>query len=300
MNILILGRYGQVGYRLHRSLQSLGRVTAYDRESYDYQEPETVLKLVRAARPDVVINAAAWTAVDLSEQETTATRTINATTPLAIAEECGRLGSLFVTFSTDYVFGPGEHKPIVETRTRDPLNFYGQSKADMELGLEQLGVPFLNFRTTWVYDSRGKNFLLTMLRLFQEREEVKVVHDQIGAPTSAPSLAAAITLVLTKLSTGSGTWRERCAAVSGHYHLSNGGESNWYAFASEIRDLAIAAGLPLKLKNLEGIPSSAYPTPAKRPAYSVLDNTKVHETFGLQMPHWSEALSLVFEDVLRK
>ena len=300
MNILLLGRNGQVGYRLQRALLCLGSVSAYDRDSYDYQKPDTVLKLVRSAHPDVVINAAAWTAVDLAEKEADATRKVNATTPLAIAEECGRLGSLFVTFSTDYVFGPGEAQPIPESRERAPLNVYGLSKAEMEEGLEHLGIPYLNFRTTWVYDARGKNFLLTMLRLFQEREEVRVVNDQVGAPTAAPSIAAALTLVLTKLSMGSGPWRERCEAVSGHYHLTNGGETNWFDFASKIKTLAVHAGLELKLRNLEGIPSSAYPTPARRPAYSVLDNTKVRETFGLQMPHWEEALSLAFADFLQK
>ncbi|MFC4160979.1 dTDP-4-dehydrorhamnose reductase [Chitinimonas lacunae] len=285
--ILLTGRNGQVGWELQRSLQGLGRVVAPDSRSLDLADPDALRATIAEVRPSLIINPAAYTAVDLAEQEVERAYAINGIAPGVLAEQAKRLGIPLIHYSTDYVYsGEGdtpwhEHDPVA------PQNVYGASKLAGEEAIRAIGCDHLILRTSWVYAARGKNFLLTMRRLGRERESLNIVADQVGAPTWARTIADLTTHIVAV--------RPDWHGVSGVYHLVNGGNTSWFGFAEAIFRLAAAAGD--KVPNVAPIASEAYPTPAKRPKNSRLALNKLQETFGLTPPHWEEALALCWESL---
>ena len=282
--ILVIGGTGQIGHELARELAVLGTVVAPAHTELELLSAASIRDVIARVRPAMVVNAAGYTAVDSAESEREVCAALNADAPAILADECKRLGALLVHFSTDYVFDGTKRAPYVETDLPRPLNVYGQTKL---AGEEAVAVcdAHLIFRTSWVYSARGRNFPLSILRLAREREELSVVNDQVGAPTSAEAIAAGTVGVLRVLAAEDGDLRDNRAA--GVYHMTAGGSTTWYEFARTIladdprRDEQVCrAVLP--------ITSAEYPTAAKRPAYSVLDNTKLNERFGVRLPTWRE------------
>lgn len=299
MKILLLGREGQVAWELRRTLAPLGDVVAVDRRTpgltTDLADMDSVRHAIRSTGPDLVVNAAAYTAVDRAEQEAELAWRINAEAPGVIAAEVKRLGGGLIHYSTDYVFGGGSSiEPFPEDHRKQPQSVYGQSKLAGETAIRDLDIPHLILRTAWVYGQRGHNFLLTMLRLLAEREKISVVDDQRGSPTWARLIAEATAALIVQC-------REerafRSGAASGAYHLTCAGDTTWCGFAQRIRAEAVKRGLVgEKCAEIEAIPTSGYPTPAKRPAYSVLANEKLARQFRLGLPHWEVALQLCLDE----
>ena len=288
--ILILGSTGQLGRELQRSFSGYGEVIARGRETVDFSGEDQLRSAVRTASPDVILNAAAYTAVDRAESEPDLAMAVNGHAPGVLAEEANRLGALFVHYSTDYVFDGTKAGAWEETDAPNPLNVYGASKLAGERAVEQVGRKHLIFRTSWVYGPHGKNFLLTMLRLGKERDLLKVVDDQVGAPTTSIALADATRSIVASIFEG------RCGSAeswAGVYHMTCGGSVSWRGFADAIF---------MRAQNLLGgrrpatapIPTSEYPTPARRPQNSVLSNKKLNAAFGVQLPSWGDALDRVF------
>ncbi|MES2609815.1 MAG: dTDP-4-dehydrorhamnose reductase [Pseudomonadota bacterium] len=296
MNILLFGKGGQVGWELQRSLSVLGTVTALDFDSTDhcgdFANPAGVAETVRTLRPDVIVNAAAHTAVDKAESESDFARTLNATTPGAIALEAAKLGAWLVHYSTDYVFDGSGSRPWVETDAPAPLSVYGRTKLEGEQLIAQSGARHLILRTSWVYAARGGNFAKTMLRLAQERERLTVIDDQWGAPTGADLLADVTAHAIRHLQQRPGD--------AGLYHLVAAGETNWNEYAKYV--LAVAAKHPVAekiiAKEVAPVPTSAFPTPAVRPHNSRLDTTKLRSTFGLALPHWQTGVARMLTEIL--
>jgi dTDP-4-dehydrorhamnose reductase len=286
MRLLLFGKRGQVGSELKRILAPLGQVLAYDQDEANFLDRSALRLLVRSHEPDVIINAAAYTAVDRAESEPDLCRAINAEGPALLAEESQRSGCLLVHYSTDYVYSGCKSSPYVEDDATGPLSAYGRAKLAGDEAIQSSGARHLIFRTAWVYSARGKNFLLTMLRLAQEKPELRIVSDQTGAPTWSRMIAEATTFALLQAMSNPG----KCAGV---YHLSAAGETSWYGFAK-----AIFEHFELEPKpGLVPISTDQYPTPAKRPAYSVLSNQKFARVFGLQLPDWRDQLALVAEEM---
>jgi dTDP-4-dehydrorhamnose reductase len=288
--ILLIGANGQVGWELRRTLAGLGDVIAASIEGgygpiVDLLDKGLLAKLVEDARPDAVVNAAAYTAVDKAEADRTVAQRINADAVGELGTLLAARGTPIIHYSTDFVFSGRAHRPYVESDEPGPLNVYGETKLAGEVALAQSGVPHLIFRTSWVYGARGANFLLTMMRLFREREELRIVDDQIGSPTWSRMLAEMTGLVLYRVLRGDLDLDQ----VGGLYHLTGAGEVSWYGFASAILE---QTGLTCRLIP---ITSTDYPAPAKRPAYSVLDNTRFQQTFGLAMPDWRLSLEQCLE-----
>jgi dTDP-4-dehydrorhamnose reductase len=289
--ILILGAAGQLGQELQRSFANLGPITAAGRESVDLAEADQIRALVRRVQPDLILNAAAYTAVDRAESEPGPAMSINATAPRILAEEALRCHALLVHYSTDYVFDGARPEPWTESDAPHPLNVYGVSKLAGEQAIQSIGGRSLVFRTSWVYGPHGKNFLSTMLRLARERSSLAVVDDQFGSPTSSLELARAT--------------REICAGVlagrfgapqdwAGLYHMTCADSTTWYGFAQAI--FSRAAGLPgVNSPQLTPIATRDYPTPARRPRNSVLSNAKLHARFGVRLAPWQAALDAVFQ-----
>lgn len=296
MNILLFGKGGQVGWELQRSLSVLGTVTALDFDSTehcgDFANPAGVAETVRALRPDVIVNAAAHTAVDKAESESDFARTLNATTPGAIAQEAAKLGAWLVHYSTDYVFDGSGSRPWVETDAPAPLSVYGRTKLEGEQLIAQSGARHLILRTSWVYAARGGNFAKTMLRLAQERERLTVIDDQWGAPTGADLLADVTAHAIRHL--------QQRPEDAGLYHLVAAGETNWNEYAKYV--LSVAARHPVAekiiAKEVAPVPTSAFPTPAVRPHNSRLDTTKLRSTFGLTLPHWQTGVARMLTEIL--
>ncbi|MDZ7865157.1 dTDP-4-dehydrorhamnose reductase [Acidovorax sp.] len=296
MNILLFGKGGQVGWELQRSLSVLGTVTALDFDSTehcgDFANPAGVAETVRSLRPDVIVNAAAHTAVDKAESEVDFARTLNATTPGAIALEAAKLGAWLVHYSTDYVFDGSGSRPWVETDAPAPLSVYGRTKLEGEQLIAQSGARHLILRTSWVYAARGGNFAKTMLRLAQERERLTVIDDQWGAPTGADLLADVTAHAIRHL--------QQRPEDAGLYHLVAAGETNWNEYAKYV--LAVAAKHPVAekiiAKEVAPVPTSAFPTPAVRPHNSRLDTTKLRSTFGLTLPHWQTGVARMLTEIL--
>lgn len=288
--ILLTGARGQVGWELARSLSTLGEVVALDSSQLDLTDAAAIRRVANDIQPRIIVNPAAHTAVDKAESETERAYAINATAPGILAEEAEKLGALLVHYSTDYVFdGSGEHARI-ETDVTGPLNVYGASKLAGELAIQTACQRHLIFRTSWVYGARGANFLLTMRRLMRERPELKIVADQLGAPTWSRSLADATAQVLAQItSPGRGADKPQPWGV---YHMTNAGETSWYGFAKAILELDAPASETRLLPRLLPIPSSDYPTPAKRPLNSRLNNDKLARTFDVKLPDWQVALRL--------
>ena len=282
MNILLFGKGGQVGWELQRSLAVLGTVTALDHDSTghcgDFANPAGLADTVRTLRPDVIVNAAAHTAVDKAESEPEFARTLNATAPGVLAEEAARLGAWLMHYSTDYVFDGSGTRPWTETDATAPLSVYGRTKWEGEQRIQQSGAKHLILRTSWVYAARGGNFAKTMLRLAQERERLTVIDDQWGAPTGADLLADVTAHALRHL--------QQHPEDGGLYHCVAGGEVNWHLYAKYVLAQAQQTQPAIKIKATEvvPVPTSAFPTPAQRPHNSRLDTTKLQTTFGLQLP----------------
>ncbi|MFM8332441.1 MAG: dTDP-4-dehydrorhamnose reductase [Candidatus Methylumidiphilus sp.] len=298
MKILVTGRDGQVAWELRRSLASLGQVVALDRSSptpLDLADAASIRRAVAAVRPDLIVNAAAYTAVDKAEQDPDAAYAVNATAPGLLAEAAAQLGAGLIHYSTDYVFPGDAAAPYAETDATGPQGVYGASKLAGEQAIAASGAQHYILRTAWVYGNRGNNFLLTMLRLLRERELLRVVNDQLGAPTWSRLIAEATALLVARSMDAAGRFAP--GERGGIYLLSCGGQASWFEFAAAIRESGLALGLlPATCARLEAIPSSAYPTPAKRPAYSVLSNNKLAEGFGIRMPDWQDALALCLAD----
>ena len=296
MNILLLGKSGQVGWELQRSLAVLGRVTALDHDSTehcgDFANPEGVRETVRALRPDVIVNAAAHTAVDKAESEPEIARLLNATTPGVLAEEAARLGAWLIHYSTDYVFDGSGTRPWVETDAPAPLSVYGATKLEGEQRIQQTGCRHLILRTSWVYAARGGNFAKTMLRLGSERERLTVIDDQWGAPTGADLLADVTAHAVRHLQSRPGD--------GGLYHCVAGGETTWHSYAKYVLEHARQAQPAIELKATEvaPVPTSAFPTPARRPHNSRLDTTRLQTTFGLVLPPWQQGVARMLTEIL--
>ncbi|AOJ12746.1 dTDP-4-dehydrorhamnose reductase [Burkholderia vietnamiensis] len=284
--ILVTGVNGQVGFELLRTLQGLGRVVACDRSMVDLSDLERVRDVVRELKPAVIVNPAAYTAVDNAESDIEAARRLNADVPRVFAEEMARSGGTLIHYSTDYVFDGTKLDPYTEDDATNPANVYGVTKLEGELAIAATGCAHLILRTSWVYGRRGRNFLLTMLKLGAERPELRIVADQIGAPTWAKTIAATTAHIVAQgaVSTQADWWANR----SGVYHLTSSGETSWCGFAEAIFEIAMGKRAP----KVVPIASSDYPTPAKRPANSRLAAGKLHDVFGLTMPVWDDALRL--------
>lgn len=282
MNILLFGKTGQVGWELQRALAPLGNVIALDVRSEDYcgdfSNPDGIAETIRKIKPAIIVNAAAHTAVDKAESERDFAQLLNATTVEAIAKEASILGAWLIHYSTDYVFPGDGHMPWREEDKTGPLNIYGETKLAGEQAIKKYCTKYLIFRTSWVYAGKGNNFAKTMLRLAKEREELSIINDQFGAPTGAELLADCTAHALTTAL--------RKPEVAGLYHLVASGSTTWFDYAKVVFSEATQAGYSLALKKAHPVPTSAYPTPARRPQNSRLDNTKFQETFGLTLPSW--------------
>lgn len=285
--ILLTGRDGQVGWELQHTLAPLGRIVACGRGELDLASPDVIRARVRELKPDIIVNAAAYTAVDKAESEPDLAMAVNGTAPGILAEEARRLGALLVHYSTDYVFDGEKTEPYVETDPTNPINEYGRSKLAGEQAVAAAGCAHLIFRTSWVYGARGKNFLLTILRLARERDELRVVADQVGAPTSAPLIAGATAQAIGEAR----QWPREPGPEWGVYHLAAGGKTSWFGFTQAILERAgfILGAVP----GLTPIPTSEYPTPARRPRYSVLECGKLRARFRITPATWEQALDEV-------
>lgn len=295
MKILLFGKNGQVGWELNRSLLPLGDVTALGRDDADFSNPESLRGIVMQYQPDVIVNAVAYTAVDKAEEADDAASTINGIAPGILAEEASRSNALLFHYSTDYVFDGSSEKPYAETDLTSPVSVYGRTKLAGEQVIQSSGCDHVILRTSWVYAARGHNFLLTILNLAREREELGIVADQIGSPTSARLIAETTLLALQQ----SINDRVHGCFSSDLYHLTASGSTSWYGFAKEVLDLAQEKyDLQLKLEKLAAIPSTEYPTPAKRPMNSRLELSKLQNAFGIEMPDWKKVLELCMDEVL--
>ena len=303
--ILLTGKGGQLGSELHCLLPRLGDLVAPDRRELDLLDPDSIRRVVRNIRPQLIVNAAAYTAVDAAEGDEANAYAVNAIAPAVLAEEAKKLGAAVVHYSTDYVFDGAKAAPYEEMDPANPISVYGKTKLAGEQAIRSTGVPHLIFRTAWVYATRGRNFLLTILRLATEKEELRIVRDQIGAPTWSVEIAAATTKILAQvIERGSAT--SAFSEVSGTYHLTAAGETTWYDFARAILGeassmpqgipwfAAATGGHPLITRRIIPITTREHPTPASRPAYSVLSNSLLTRTFGVRMEDWRTQLRLGF------
>ena len=281
MKILISGRNGQVAQALHQALGDLGELHVLGRDQLDLAHPERIAERVRALAPDLIVNAAAHTAVDQAESEPELAFAINARAPGVLAEEAARLGVPLIHYSTDYVFDGEKAAPYTEDDAPNPLGVYGQSKLAGEQAIAAVGEQHLILRTSWVYSTHGRNFLLTMQRLLQEKPELRVVADQIGAPTWAGTIATSTRQLIDR-------WQAGQAGAWGTYHLTAQGETSWFGFAQAISEQLKVQGKPCA--NLVPIPSSEYPTPARRPLNSRLDCSRLQREWHVSQPDWRQAL----------
>jgi dTDP-4-dehydrorhamnose reductase len=305
--ILLTGKNGQVGEELLRVLPRLGNLTALGRQELDLSRPEDVRRIIREVRPNLIVNAAAYTAVDQAERDEAAARAINADAPAVMAEEAKRIGATLVHYSTDYVFDGSKKSPYGETDPTNPLNVYGQTKLEGEEAIRNSGVAHLIFRTSWVYATRGKNFLLTILRLATQREELRIVQDQTGAPTWSREIASATSRILAQLLQENGG--SSFQGSTGTYHMTASGETTWYDFARAILEessgtpqtaswfAAATNGRALVTRRVVPITTEEFPTPASRPLYSVLSNSLLTKTFGVALPNWREQMNATFTSV---
>jgi dTDP-4-dehydrorhamnose reductase len=286
--ILLLGQQGQIAWELQVALSNLGDITVLGSQDLDLANPDQIREQVRQLRPQMIVNAAAYTAVDQAEQEPELCLAINATAPGILAELAQEFQALLVHYSTDYVFNGCKTSPYLETDIPHPLSVYGATKLAGEQAIIQVDCPYLILRTTWVYGNRGKNFLLTILRLAAEQPALKIVADQIGSPTWSRSIAEATAQILVQCRSDWSSWK-------GLYNLSAAGHTSWHGFATQIvsQYQVQHPHHPLAVQSIQPLPTSEYPTPAQRPANSVLDNRKVLADFGVQLPDWQVSLSQV-------
>jgi len=287
--ILIVGNAGQLGRELESIFAGIGPIVAVDRESVDLADADQTHALVRRAAPNLILNAAAYTAVDRAESERELAYAINEQAPRVLAQEALERNALLVHYSTDYVFDGSKPEPWIETDAPNPLNVYGASKLAGEQAVENIGGKYLIFRTSWVYGPHGNNFLLTMLRVARDRDRLSIVDDQVGAPTTSIALARATHAIVTGILAG------RFADWAGLYHMTCGGAVSWFGFAQAI--FTRAAVLGVKAPALTPIATKDYPTPAARPRNSVLSNAKLLARFGVELPPWESALDETLEAV---
>lgn len=292
MKLLLLGRNGQVGWELQRSLAPLGELVAMGRDEADLARPDQLGAIVHAVRPDVIVNAAAHTAVDRAESEPELAHTLNAEAPGAIAQAAQQIGALMVHYSTDYVFDGSGSRPWCEDDPTGPLGVYGRTKLEGEQRIAAQGPRHLILRTSWVYATRGGNFARTMLRLAKERDRLTVIDDQFGAPTGAELLADVTAHAIRE------TLRE--PAKCGLYHLAAGGETTWHGYARFVLEQAQAMGVALKAgpDAVEPVPTSAFPTPAARPHNSRLSTIRLQAAFDLRLPPWQAGVARMLHETL--
>jgi len=296
MKILLLGKGGQVGWELQRSLAGLGELVALDHDSTDlcgdFTQPEGLAQTVRRVQPQLIVNAAAHTAVDKAESEPELARLINATAPGVLAHEAQGLGAWMVHYSTDYVFDGSGSRPWLECDSCAPLSVYGQTKLEGEQAVASACSRHLIWRTSWVYAARGGNFAKTMLRLAQERELLTVIDDQVGAPTGADLLADVTALALREA--------QRRPELAGLYHLSAGGQTSWHGYAEHVlaRARQLKPELPWKVREVRAVPSSAFQTAARRPLNSRLNTTRLQTAFGLRLPPWQQGVDRMLDEIL--
>ena len=304
MKILLLGKNGQVGWELQRSLAPLGELVALGSRTEDnpvldgrvlqadFLQPQALAETVQRVRPDVIVNAAAYTAVDKAQGEPEKARRVNATAVGVLAQEATRLGAALVHYSTDYVFDGSDERPWREDDATAPLNVYGQTKLEGEQLIRQHVARHLIFRTSWVYAARGGNFAKTMLRLGQEKSALTVINDQHGAPTGAELIADVTALTMRRLM--------QDAACAGLYHLVAGGETTWHGYASHVLERARQAGVPIQVPAdaIRPVPTSAFPTPAARPANSRLATERLRQTFGIHLPDWRLGVDRMLAEIL--
>jgi dTDP-4-dehydrorhamnose reductase len=305
LKILLTGKNGQVGGELLHLLPQVGEVVALDRHQLDLAKPDEVRQVIRGIRPNLIVNAAAYTAVDQAEKEEALVRSINADAPGLMAQEAKKIGASLVHFSTDYIFDGLRRSPYEETEAPSPVGVYGKTKLAGELAIRDSGAPHLIFRTAWVYSTTGRNFLLTIVRLASQREELRIVHDQVGAPTWCRDIASTTTQILAAVATQNYDTLS-LGDFSGTYHMTAGGTASWCDFAQAIVQNASQASpapqwlaaatrnRPLIVRNIVPITTAEYPTLARRPAYSVLSNALLTRTFGVQLPEWRPSLDRVF------
>ncbi|MFZ4599578.1 MAG: dTDP-4-dehydrorhamnose reductase [Terrimicrobiaceae bacterium] len=294
MKILLFGKSGQVGWELQRSLAPLGELVSLGSASLelcgDLRNLEGIAKTVRAVSPDVIVNAAAHTAVDKAESEPEAAEVLNSRGPEALAKAALQCGALLVHYSTDYVFDGSGTLPWTELDPTGPLSVYGRTKLAGEMAIQSSGCRHFIFRTSWVYSARGKNFARTILKLAAEREKLSVIADQFGAPTGADLLADVTAHTLRQ--------GHRDNSLCGIYHLCSGGETSWHGYATFACDFARQAGVPLKVESIEAVPTTAFPTPAHRPLNSRLDTSKLRSVFDLNLPNWQSGVDRMLQEIL--
>lgn len=303
--ILLIGKNGQIGTDLSSLLPRLGELAALNRQELDLTKPDDIRRTVQEIRPQWIINAAAYTAVDQAEQDKATAQAVNEQAPAVIAEEAKKIGAALVHYSTDYVFDGSKKSPYEESDTPNPINVYGKTKLGGELAIQASGVLHLIIRTEWVYATQGRNFLLTILRLATQKQELRIVADQIGSPTTSREIAAATVKVISRI-----TEREEGVrsldTIGGIYNMTAEGETSWYEFAKAILDEASDAthtlpwvnaatkGMPLLTERVLPITTAEYLTPARRPAYSMLSTALLHDRFGVRLPSWRAQLQSLF------
>lgn len=298
MKILLFGKGGQIGWELQRSLAPLGELVALSTDSQDlcgdFTNLDGIAQTVRDVVPDIIVNAAAHTAVDKAESEPELAHIINARAPEVLAQEAKRSGAWLIHYSTDYVHDGSGNQPWIEADPIGPLSVYGKTKLEGEDAIRSSGCQHVIFRTSWVYAARGANFAKTMLRLAQERDCLTVVNDQIGAPTGA-ELLADVTAHAIRVA-------QQRPDVSGLYNLAAGGETSWHGYASFVIEFARQAGITIKVipEAVQPVPASAFPLPAPRPKNSRLDTRKLQNTFGLNLPHWQSGVTRMLTEILEK
>lgn len=302
MRIILLGKNGQVGWELQRALQPIGEVIALSRESKnglsgDVTNFEEIRKLFEALKPDVVVNATAYTAVDKAEEEVENSTLVNELAVKNLATLCNQYSSLLIHYSTDYVFDGNGTKPWSETDTTSPINQYGISKRNGEISIEKSGCQFLNFRTSWVYGAYGNNFIKSMLKLFQVKESLSIVSDQIGGPTGAALIADITAHAIRHYFSQSDAQQKH---LSGHYHLAATGETSWYDYAQYILEVSNKLKLELMVSDIQPIPTSQYPTPASRPLNSRLNTNKLRHNFDLHIPDWKLGVKQVLQELINE
>jgi dTDP-4-dehydrorhamnose reductase len=308
--ILLIGKLGQIGFDLEKQLALRENLVAVGRSELNLCDAAQIRDSIERLKPDIVINAAGYTSVDSAEREPARANAVNAVAPSVLAKQLKTTGGFLVHYSTDYVFDGRNTTPYLESDLPNPLNAYGRSMLEGEEAIRQTGVDHLILRTGWVYANRGRNFLLTILRLATQREESRIVNDQFGAPTSSSAVAAATVAALEKvfpLNSGSRSNIE----LAGTYHVTARGQTTWYEFARAIIDAAkksnprpewlesATQGQPLKVRTILPISTADYPTPARRPAYSVLSNDQLKAKLGIELPHWKAQLDEIFTNRLR-
>lgn len=301
--VLLTGKTGQVGAELLALLPRLGELAAFDRRELNLSNPDQIRSAIRNVQPSLIVNAAAYTSVDQAEGEERQAHIINVEAPGVMAEEAKKIGAALVHYSTDYVFDGSNSLPYDEADPPNPINVYGMTKLAGEEAIRAVGVPHLIFRTAWVYGTRGRNFLLTILRLATEREELRIVCDQFGAPTWSREIALGTVRILVQLSQEG---RQAVSRLSGVYHMTAAGKTSWFEFAEAIlesasrihRDIpwfaAATGGKPLVFRRVTPLTTEQYPTPARRPAYSVLSNHRLKQVFSLELPDWRLQLASAF------